>query len=84
MTFIVATNAIAIRPTERRPTGTPHARANIFTLTNILLGAPLAINHVYKVFWDIYVYKKLLCVTSTFLPSFTKKQKHISQTFLNS
>ena len=29
MTFIVATNVIAIRPPERRPTGTPHARAKI-------------------------------------------------------
>ena len=28
MTFIVATNVIASRPPERRPTGTPHARAN--------------------------------------------------------
>ena len=27
MTFIVATNVIASRPPERRPTGTPHARA---------------------------------------------------------
>ena len=30
--FIVATNVIASRPPERRPTGTPHARANITTL----------------------------------------------------
>ena len=29
MTFIVATNVIASRPPERRPTGTPHARAKI-------------------------------------------------------
>ena len=28
MTFIVATNVIASRPPECRPTGTPHARAN--------------------------------------------------------
>ena len=28
MTFIVATNVIAIQPPERRPTGTPHARHN--------------------------------------------------------
>ena len=27
MMFIVATNVIASRPPERRPTGTPHARA---------------------------------------------------------
>ena len=27
MTFIVATNVIASRPPERRPTGTPHSRA---------------------------------------------------------
>ena len=30
MTFIVATNVIASRPPERRPTGTPHARARRF------------------------------------------------------
>ena len=29
MTFIVATNVIASRPPERRPTGTPHTRAKI-------------------------------------------------------
>ena len=29
MTFIVATNVIASRPPERRPTVTPHARAKI-------------------------------------------------------
>ena len=29
MTFIVATNDVASPPTERRPTGTPHARANL-------------------------------------------------------
>ena len=29
MLFLVATNVIASRPPERRPTGTPHARANI-------------------------------------------------------
>ena len=28
MAFIVATNVDASRPPERRPTGTPHARAN--------------------------------------------------------
>ena len=30
ITFIVATNVVATRPPERRPTGTPHAHANIF------------------------------------------------------
>ena len=29
MTFIVATNVVASRPPERRPTGMPHARAKI-------------------------------------------------------
>ena len=29
MTFIVATNVVASRPPEHRPTGTPHARAKI-------------------------------------------------------
>ena len=28
MSFLVATNVIASRPPERRPTGTPHGRAN--------------------------------------------------------
>ena len=28
MLFLVATNLVASRPPERRPTGTPHARAN--------------------------------------------------------
>ena len=32
MTFIVATNVIASRPPERRPTGTPHARADYLPL----------------------------------------------------
>ena len=34
MTFIVATNVIASRPPERRPTGTPHAPAKIEVLYN--------------------------------------------------
>ena len=29
MSFLVATNVVASRPPERRPTGTPHARANL-------------------------------------------------------
>ena len=29
MLFLVATNVVASRPPERRPTGTPHARAKI-------------------------------------------------------
>ena len=33
MTFLVATNVIDSRPPERRPTGTPHARANTFLWT---------------------------------------------------
>ena len=32
MTFIVATNVVASRPPKRRPTGTPHARANFIAL----------------------------------------------------
>ena len=36
MTFIVATNVIASRPTERRPTGTPHARANFINIWQVL------------------------------------------------
>ena len=31
MSFLVATNVVASRPPERRPTGTLHARANIFS-----------------------------------------------------
>ena len=30
MPFLVATNVVASRPPERRPTGTPHARANYY------------------------------------------------------
>ena len=39
MTFIVATNVVASRPPERRPTGTPHARANLtdFLITLLIL-----------------------------------------------
>ena len=32
MLFILATNVIASRPPERRPTGTPHTRAKIASL----------------------------------------------------
>ena len=32
LTFIVATNVVASRPAERRPTGTPHARAKCLYL----------------------------------------------------
>ena len=32
MSFLVATNIVASRPPERRPTETPHVRANIFCL----------------------------------------------------
>ena len=35
MLFLVATNVVASRPPERRPTGTPHARANIWIDDNI-------------------------------------------------
>ena len=37
MTFIVATNVIASRLPEGRPTGTPHARANCMTRYNLAL-----------------------------------------------
>ena len=37
MTFILATNVIASRPPERRPTGTPHARAKILSTCYVLL-----------------------------------------------
>ena len=33
MSFLVATNIVASRPTERRPTGMPHFRANYTTHT---------------------------------------------------
>ena len=36
MPFLVATNVFASRPPERRPTRTPHARANCWT--NIVVG----------------------------------------------
>ena len=32
MSFLVATNVVASRPPERRPTGTPHARAKILSV----------------------------------------------------
>ena len=35
MTFIVATNVVASRPPERRPTGTPHARANYYSYSKL-------------------------------------------------
>ena len=34
MSFLVATNVVASRPPETRQTGTPHARANSFGLSN--------------------------------------------------
>ena len=43
MAFIVATNVIASLPPERRPTGTPHARAKIMTFivaTNVVASRP--------------------------------------------
>ena len=48
MTFIVATNVVASRPPKRRPTGTPHARANIpaFTSTSILMLWLSEISHI--------------------------------------
>ena len=36
MTFIVATNVIASRPSERRPTGMPHACAKIFPVVEFV------------------------------------------------
>ena len=41
MTFIVATNVVASRLPERRPTGTPHARANI---ANVAQNVVLSVN----------------------------------------
>ena len=35
MTFIMAANVVASRPPERRPTRTPHARANFGIWTTI-------------------------------------------------
>ena len=44
MTFIVATNVIASRPPERRPTGTAHARANcIISIVKTVIFAPLLV-----------------------------------------
>ena len=36
MMFIVATNVVASRPPERRPTRTPHARANRFNWCHVV------------------------------------------------
>ena len=35
MSFLVATNVVASRPAERRPTGTPHTRAKDGSLKDI-------------------------------------------------
>ena len=34
MSLLVATNVVASRPPERRPTGTPHTRANIMQVVS--------------------------------------------------
>ena len=47
MSFKVATNIIAIRPPERRPTGTPHARANCIM-------AKSCMSYYYDVIKDIF------------------------------
>ena len=36
MTILVAINVIASRPPERRPTGTPHARANLRCMIRVV------------------------------------------------
>ena len=54
MTFIVATNVIASRPPERRPTGTPHARANwnwVVTVPGIVTMLAIEIN---QKLWRIF------------------------------
>ena len=61
MTFIVATNVIASRPPERRPTGTPHARAKIkleVVATNIVTSRPLhplKCRHLCQKFGDSFI-----------------------------
>ena len=35
--IIVATNVVASQPTERRPNGTPHARAKILLEASVLI-----------------------------------------------
>ena len=52
MTFIVATNVIASRPPERRPTGTLHARAKSLQLIYLLVAPHMKVAipavHTYK------------------------------------
>ena len=55
MTFIVATNVVASGPPERRPTGMPHARANLMFdklkfLPNIVLSLMIFSKSFYCLF----------------------------------
>merc|ERR1711954_389619 len=50
MTFIVATKVIASRPPERRPTGTPNARANCLLPALYLFLNFLLLDQVHSVF----------------------------------
>ena len=45
MLFLVATNVVASRPAERRPTGTPHARANYCRLCVANVFPPIRTKH---------------------------------------
>ena len=51
MTFIVATNVVASQPPERRPTGTPHARAKIMKNKGYMIPLNSTVQH-----WQRYIY----------------------------
>ena len=43
MLFLVATNGVASQPPERRPTGTPHARANSSPFEGCVMCGPVRV-----------------------------------------
>ena len=55
MMFLGATNVVASRPPERRPTGTPHARANGM----LLLGYAY---HIYTVLLNIFIHSNTFII----------------------
>ena len=64
MLFLVATNVVASRPPKRRPTGTPHARANNF-FEQIFVGIRFLIKND---FLQISVYDHYIFGHLHFLP----------------
>ena len=52
---IVATNVVASRPPERRPTATPTARANIYNYNNYNCNKNINNNNNFPTFWIIFL-----------------------------